>query len=722
MAEAAAETKSSIDLAGITARIEALVRAGQVGQVEAVAAEFTQSCPAEAERLLVEGVVGFLKGQYAEVVAKFGRAKSLLAQEDHPALTSIYSNALVQSQLALPRREQPGVALGYEYYKKNIAALREVDADLAAEVQGSLWPDGLVLVELWDGLYLYGAQQALLAMDADVERVLSEQVGGRAAFGFGRIGSGREIRYALDHQVNLLHGMARAHYLFEPNAEFIRALLYMFDLSRALRECWLMIFGGTRMAARVEEVFGALRYPLPHVAAGDTKFVEDQMKRIEKILVRGNPIDAAKAYYASDEFRARQQEIAEGKVLPRVLIDTARWTTFLKYCAADFDKAFAGLGCETRFLIEENDVQHLSANLHWREVNEFRPDMFFMVTHARPSLPYLPRELPFIGYIQDKFGPILQLDDLSEHITRQDLFVGMMEEFKHYLLAKRVPPEQVFVMPIPADETMFFPLEADDRDAARFTVDVAYVKHGHGETKQVYEEFTQQYFGNVNDAGVKQLLEGMFARLYKDSCRNVEQCVYEKEMHEFVDAKLPAGAGDDLRRYVHQLVYSFYVSVYSAAWRFQFLEALDGAGIELALYGNGWTDNAKLAHLSRGPVERDRRLNHVYNFSRINLSIVQTATMHQRLSECGLAGGFMMVADHNSHNDWEPARKYYQEDEEVVFFDNADDLVEKCRYYLTNEDARREIAGRMHERARKERTCRLGAEMILRHWRDLLVR
>ena len=709
------------DSAAIKAQIEALASQGSLEELAEVVEQFVRQCPDQGQILLAEGVLAFRKQEHAECLAKLGRARDLLGRDRWPELTSVYTSVLVKVQLALPRRERPVAGLGYNHYKKNIAALREMDVNLAEQVQRSPWPERLVLVELWDGVYFCGVNQTLAVATQEVIEFLAEPVRGRKPIGFGGVGSGQEIRHALEHQVNLLYGMARAHYLFEPEVEMIRALLHMFDLTEALRSEGLIIFGGNDMSKRINEVFGSLRYAMPDVGIGDTAGIKKQIDEIGRIVVGQSPIQEAKDYFASEEFRARQRQIARGEVQPRVLVYTCRWTTFLKYCAADFEKAFAGLGCATRYIIEENDVQQLLPSLHWRDLWEFKPDVFFMVSHARPTLPYLPRELPVIGFVQDKCGPLVGHADLAEHIAPRDVFVCMVSEFKRFLENKHVPPEQVFVMPIPADETMFYPLDDEEPPEARFVSDVGFVKHGHVQVERVQETFVRNSFSKVKNARAKEHLEKVFGELYRSICFLGDKRHYEADMQRFVAERLAPELDANARRRIAEVVTQFYITVYSAAWRCRFLEAIDEAGIQLSLYGGGWEEHARLAHLGRGSVNRERELNYVYNFNRINLSINQSTTTHQRLSECGLAGGFMMVADHAVDKDDEPARRYFEADREVVFFDGRTDLIDKCRYYLEHDDERRDIARNMHRRAVAERTCRAGAETVLRRWRELLL-
>jgi spore maturation protein CgeB len=431
-------------------------------------------------------------------------------------------------------------------------------------------------------------------------------------------------------------------------------------------------------------------------------------------------MDRVQEYYAGASFRERLGKIAQGEIQPRILIATCRWTTFLKHCASDFEKAFAQAGCETCYLIEENDVQTLSPALHWSEVDRFQPDVLFSVSHARPTTPYLPRELPHIAYIQDKCGPILWHPTLEEHISSQDLFVCSLSEFQKYLLSKKVPGHQTFVMPVPTDETIFYPLDPDDPSAQQYSGNVSYIKHGNADTETAMREWMRPKGFLASPDEITRSLAEFFQDMFRQFQENPEQLWYEEDMQASAREKLSKTIAPEMWPDVQQLVTTFSVEVYPTCRRRYYLRVLSESGISLRMYGKGWERDPEFSTYATGSVERGPQLNAVYNFSRINLHLHPYSTMHQRLSECGLSGGFMMIADHAPEKDWESARTYFAEDKEVVFFQTAEELVERCRYYLAHPEERREIAQNMYRRAVRERTCKAGAETVLAKWRELL--
>lgn len=721
MADADGESQAGL-FKEVLERVTALWQQGHAAAMQQAAQRYLDSAAPELYRCLLTGVLDFFGERYCQALEEFRRAQTLMTDAQTPAAQSLCTGIYLRCQQMLPKSRRPVVIQGQGYWEKNLQSLRRCDAELAEELEPAAWPDAYVLVDLWGRAHLLArANQTLLLILPTFRDVLENYCRSRQPIAFGTIITGQEVIYCLERQVNIIHGMARAHYLFEPDAGKLKALFHLYDFGAMLERRDLLIFAGKDIGAQTRRLFATLRYPSPQVTLGNTELVQGLLEPVLQQIEQNNPEHAVKAYYASQAFRRRQRQIADGELMPRILVDTCRWTTFLQYCAADFYKAFQVLGCEARFLIEENDVQCIQPALHWKILEEFRPDAVFMVSHSRQTVPYFPAELPFIGFIQDKCGPILQMADLTGHIAAKDLFVCMMTAFQDYLLEKRVPRQQTFVMPIPADETMFYPLPRDYAHEQRFDADIGFVKHGHAHQEKVWEDFLQEHTQTVSDARLRQALTVVLSGLYKQTCSgNDDTCRYEQEMQEYVRGHLTDSASDALRDGLRQIVAQFYITVYSAAWRCRFLEALDQSGFELALFGGGWGRHRRLGHLARGPVDRSSQLNLVYNFNRINLSINHCTTMHQRLAECGLAGGFMMVADHPQPLDWEPARRYFEQDREVVFFSSQKDLVEKAAYYLSHDQPRQAIAAAMHKRAAAQRTCQAAAGTILKVWRELL--
>jgi hypothetical protein len=289
-------------------------------------------------------------------------------------------------------------------------------------------------------------------------------------------------------------------------------------------------------------------------------------------------------------------------------------------------------------------------------------------------------------------------------------------------MSKKVSGDQTFVMPVPTDDKIFYPLEGEDGLAEKYRCDVSYIKHGNADAAKDMADWMGPKGFLAPPDEISRKLSEFFQDMYRQFREKPEHLWYEEDMQNYAQEKLSRALPQEMWPDVQQLVTTFSVQVYPTCRRRYYLEALADQDISLRLYGNGWDEDPQFGRFAAGSVERGRQLNAVYNFSRINLHLHPYSTMHQRLSECGLAGGFMMIADHDPEKDWESARAYFEEDKEVVFFQTAEELVERCRYYLAHPEERCEIARNMYRGAVRERTCRAGAETVLAKWRELLSR
>jgi len=707
-----------MDFAALTEEVNNSIARGRPERAAALLTDFSKESGNRGQSLLAQGLASYIHQDLPRTVQFMIQASEVLVESEYPAINSLYSTAYLNSQLGIPETERPARVRGRSFYQKNLSVLQVLDPELAEEVDKSPWPDDLILIDFWGGLY-FSSFRTLHIMNQDLKKKLARHLKARIPISIGGTGTGWELLFCLNHQVDLLHGMTRPHYYFEPRPDWIKAQLHLRDLSEALNREELIIFGGSSLAEKTRRIFGTLRYNFPSILVGNQKTAEPQLSIITREITSGIPKERVRDYYASEEFKGRQRRIAAGEIQPRILVNTCRWTTFLKYCARDFEKAFSRIGCDTRYLIEENDVQSILPALHWSELDAFRPDAIFMVSHSRPSMAYAPPELPFIAYIQDKCGPLADHPDLAGEITPEDLFICLSLEHQRFLVDKNVPREQTYLMPVPVDESLFYPLPEHHELAPKYAAEVGFVKHGTPHVEEAFSLFLRQLAAGIQNERMSQGVAWIFKDLYRFSCQDLDTCWYEPEMEEFVFSRV-SSFQDELRHFLKLQVAKFHCTVYSPAWRYQFLEALDQAGIEVALYGKNWSQNKRLSHLDRGPVDRERELNFVYNFNRVNLSINHSLSMTHRMVECALAGGFLMAAAHAREKDYLPASDYFEPERELVLFDSRQDLIDRCRHYLAHPRERQDIARAMRERALRNHTCVAGATSVLKKWRELL--
>ncbi len=139
--------------------------------------------------------------------------------------------------------------------------------------------------------------------------------------------------------------------------------------------------------------------------------------------------------------------------------------------------------------------------------------------------------------------------------------------------------------------------------------------------------------------------------------------------------------------------------------------------LSLKIWGNGWEQyKGKLLGKS---IQGQPVFGDVYsaaiNSSLINLGILSECVfgassgdlITSRTFHIPAAGGFML------HQRTEESVQYFRENEEAVFFNGPDELVEKVKYYLIHHDERIKIAKQGHERSVREYSLDSRANSIL---------
>lgn len=137
--------------------------------------------------------------------------------------------------------------------------------------------------------------------------------------------------------------------------------------------------------------------------------------------------------------------------------------------------------------------------------------------------------------------------------------------------------------------------------------------------------------------------------------------------------------------------------------RSRIIAQLRQAGIDSQAWGYGWED---------GRLSQEEMIE-VFGQSRINLNLTtasrqgalsflpwrrRTEQIKGRTFEVPGCGGFLLSGYADN------LEQYYEIGKELVCFDNARDLVEKARYYLTHEDERARIAEASYQHTLREHT------------------
>ncbi|MBI1388125.1 MAG: glycosyltransferase [bacterium] len=222
-----------------------------------------------------------------------------------------------------------------------------------------------------------------------------------------------------------------------------------------------------------------------------------------------------------------------------------------------------------------------------------------------------------------------------------------------------------------------------------------YVADMDGALPRVEERFISpvSYIGQVKTLDAASLglppKEAEFAawigeRKAEDRSRSYESLIFEHQDHFGV--RILETPENEAPRFFR---YAAYV-VANARWRIAALRR--AAPFGLKFYGNeDWRVYLKddsLLDCFQGPADPERDAPSIFMSSAINLNIhsLQALTsLNQRDFNCPLVGGFLLT-------DWvDGADHFFRPGQEMVFYQNLDDLENKIRHYLEHPDEREPI-------------------------------
>lgn len=447
----------------------------------------------------------------------------------------------------------------------------------------------------------------------------------------------------------MLHGFSPRLYALEGDAGALGAALYFLeDIEPLCHERVELLIGPDCVERFTALLDGAPQRDLPqHVlglpAAGDLQTrvlaaLGDISSR--RAATATSHLVAARQWYANKTALDWAERFAAAQREPlRVLGLTSRFTTVLQYVMRDLRAAFERKGHRFHTLIESTDHDLLTPLEITRTVNEFRPDLVIAIDHTRAGQNGLiPERVPFVCWAQDAL-PHLMTPRAGESMNDLEFFIA--PELHQFVTTYRYPAERGLAWTLATDAALYSADPLPEIDLAPHRCDVSYVSN----QSQTPEAFVADYLArSMNHDKGRILCEWLWRRIesqVRGGASPPSATLLLPEAREATGIAPSDAAAADLlaRTFIHplsELIFRQSTLEWVAAY-------CEQTGRTLRLYGLGWESHPRLGRYACGVARNGAMLRAVYQASRVNLQVIGSGAVHQRLLDGLAAGGFFLI-------------------------------------------------------------------------------
>ncbi len=376
-----------------------------------------------------------------------------------------------------------------------------------------------------------------------------------------------------------------------------------------------------------------------------------------------------------------------------ILFFSSRFTTYMQYSIRDISEGFKALGHRVRIEIEDSDSGvSIRKDVCLENLIHFKPDIIFTINHFRINYPWVPKEIPFVTWIQDLIPQNINInshDALGENdfiFSFSKLWINGF--FQNHPVLKH---KEIFSLPITVDTQIYRPLTSCDKkyDITLVThlphPDETYLPILSGKivpeaTSEVKLEFMRLMTKRLSNASLAQLNEIQNRPDYRTSfVKNIinEMGIqYDEELMALTDPRDQSNAFSRFTKHMFLLLKTRPISI------------LLKEKFNLRVFGKNWNELDEFKAYAMGPIDNGAPLNRLINESCINLNMSPGTTYHMKAPEVIAAGGFMLTYHLKEAFDTMPITDYFKEGKEIILFEDESDLVKKVRYYITHKSER----------------------------------
>ncbi|MHC4064989.1 MAG: glycosyltransferase family protein [Planctomycetota bacterium] len=551
-----------------------------------------------------------------------------------------------------------------------------------------------------------------------------------------RVGAVLERIYRDTHRLFLSYSPPLC--LIEPDPVRFAAWLHCADHRTLLTDDRVYVFVGDQAVDQLGRLLAENpRLALPGLFVNlspDTPVAARARETVEQVRARRERQFEEVLEALQERYRHRDAAYWMDRFAPPgpVLGVTSRFTTMLQYSTRDALSALEGQGYTTEVLLESKDHEVIPPVEICRKILELDPIMLLFLDHLRYEYPFVPRNLPFLGWIQDPL-PNLLCRKAGESIGPLDLVCGYYlprcaEEFGY-------PPDRLANAAIPVSTRVFHDGDFAPEEKQRYACDVCFVSHASQPIEAIYQSALTKY-----PATLRPLLDAVYVEVLRlidrDGSLEVQTTAADflRSIIAETGVKLTAEQFEHIKTYYAHRLFDWGRRQQTLEWVATWARR---RGRVFKIYGRGWEQHPSVAEFAVGPIEHGEPLRRAYRASKLALQLIPSGFIHQRSFEL-LASGTLPVCRY-CPNDFAglPIEEFIRRREagetlrgaatimpglQRVVFRSAEDFEALADRFLTEETYRHHVRTELREVVLRDYTYDAQMEKLMTAFRAQIAR
>lgn len=504
--------------------------------------------------------------------------------------------------------------------------------------------------------------------------------------------------------LNELNGKRTSIYLYYQQ-DYFEVALRIFDFQELLKKRRFVILCGKQYLEGFFEHYQAI-FPNKILGEGCNEIKEILQNIYYKRSEIFREARARKERYYKENADIIIDNIKKGK--PKILFFTSLFTTALQYHAKNMEKAARKIGCQTELLIEKSEIHRMFTETLSIKMNEFRPDIVFLLDHFRHELKEIDEGVVVVSWIQDPLPNIMN-KDIPLKLGDRDFILNHFITWKPFFEIG-YNRKHLIDGAIPANQNVYKTYNLSEAEKLEYSADICILCH-----TQSVNYYIDNEIWYIENEDVKNRVKEVFYSYYNLVYNDFDMIFYDKqEFVEFIDQyfivmynlKPNEKLVDFYAKCMHQ-------ELNNIIFRHCLVDRLIEAGYtNIKLWGNGWKKEEKYAAYAMGPAENGEKLSKIYQCSKIVIGHNLLTTAAARAWESIFSGTLYLC-------NWIPPEadatdiRTILEPEDFVMFKGKEDLLTKVKYYLENEEERQKMIMKEKESALKKMTFEATCQRML---------